>query len=202
MKQKGLFLEWLILFVAIPVVLWFDVLPVRPLWLLPIPLLYCLAVYKYKGMVEPEPAPREAYRNMLLRIGGAALCIALWVYAAFPERFLEIPRQYPTLWVLILLLYPLISALPQEFIYRHFYFQRYDGLFQSHNRLVWSSALTFSWLHVFYHNWIALALTALAGMVFAQSYQRTRSLKLVWLEHTLYGQLIFTLGLGRFFFHG
>jgi hypothetical protein len=38
-----------------------------------------------------------------------------------------------------------------------------------------------------------------AGLVLAMLYQRTRTLGPVWLEHTLYGAALFTLGLGSAF---
>ncbi len=40
------------------------------------------------------------------------------------------------------------------------------------------------------------------GWLFADTYRQSRSLWLVCLEHALYGDLIFTIGLGTFFYHG
>jgi len=40
------------------------------------------------------------------------------------------------------------------------------------------------------------------GWLFGGTYRRSRSLGLVCLEHALYGDLIFTVGLGQYFFHG
>jgi CAAX protease family protein len=44
-----------------------------------------------------------------------------------------------------------------------------------------------------------MALTQVGGWFFAQTYWRTQSMRLVCLEHTLYGSLIFSVGLGVFF---
>ena len=50
---------------------------------------------------------------------------------------------------------------------------------------------------------LALCLAQLAiPLSMAYRYERTRSLWAVCLEHTLYGWLVFTAGLGRFFFTG
>jgi uncharacterized protein len=38
-----------------------------------------------------------------------------------------------------------------------------------------------------------------SGLLFALRYAVTRSLRAVYLEHTLWGGLVFTVGLGRFF---
>ncbi|MEU4707697.1 hypothetical protein AB0G00_14815 [Nocardia salmonicida] len=40
------------------------------------------------------------------------------------------------------------------------------------------------------------------GVLFATRYQRTRSLLTTSVEHALYGILMFTIGLGDFFYHG
>jgi hypothetical protein len=45
-------------------------------------------------------------------------------------------------------------------------------------------------------------LTLIGGWFFAETYARTRSMRLVWLEHALYGCLVFTIGLGDYFYHG
>lgn len=62
-----------------------------------------------------------------------------------------------------------------------------------------ASALSFGVMHVIYGNVPAVVLSALAGWIFSGTYQRTRSLRLVWLEHSLYGIAAFTVGLGPFF---
>ena len=51
-------------------------------------------------------------------------------------------------------------------------------------------------------HWEAVALSLIGGLIFAYRFVKTRSLLAVWLEHALYGDLIFTSGLGRFFFTG
>jgi membrane protease YdiL (CAAX protease family) len=61
------------------------------------------------------------------------------------------------------------------------------------------SALIFAWMHLIFRNPLAVILTLVGGWFFAQTYARTRSLRLVCLEHALYGNLIFTIGLGEYF---
>jgi hypothetical protein len=102
-------------------------------------------------------------------------------------------------------LYPLFSALPQEIIYRLYFFEAYNGLFRNERRLRLVNALFFSWLHVFYHGWFAMAATLAAGLVFSRVFCASgvpgkRSLLPVAIEHALYGQILFTIGLGRYFY--
>jgi hypothetical protein len=62
-----------------------------------------------------------------------------------------------------------------------------------------ASALVFAWLHMIFRNHLAVILTLVGGWFFAQTCARTHSLRLVCLEHSLYGNLIFTIGLGNYF---
>ncbi|MEK8021825.1 MAG: hypothetical protein VSS75_033535 [Candidatus Parabeggiatoa sp.] len=48
-------------------------------------------------------------------------------------------------------------------------------------------------------NWIAIILSFISGLFFAQTYYKTRSALLVTIEHILYGNFLFTIGLGWFF---
>jgi membrane protease YdiL (CAAX protease family) len=120
---------------------------------------------------------------------------------AFPGLFLSLPEQHPKFWLAIMLLYPLLSVWPQEVIFRRFLFHRYEKLF-GERAIIAASALAFGFAHIIFLNWIALALTTVGGAMFARDYSRKRSLWLTCIEHALYGGLVFSLGLGRFFFTG
>ncbi len=49
---------------------------------------------------------------------------------------------------------------------------------------------------------LTIVLAAAVGALIAFRYTRTRSFLAAWTEHALYGQLVFTVGLGRYFFTG
>jgi membrane protease YdiL (CAAX protease family) len=112
------------------------------------------------------------------------------------------PRQSLGVWLLILLLYPLLAAYPQEIIFRGFFFQRYGTLFSNQWILILVNGICFGWAHVMYANWIAPVLSTLGGMLFAYRYLKTGSLLIVGIEHGLWGNYLFTLGLGWFFYSG
>jgi uncharacterized protein len=44
--------------------------------------------------------------------------------------------------------------------------------------------------------------TAIGGALFLQTYLASRSMLLATLEHAAYGMVAFTLGFGRFLYHG
>lgn len=137
---------------------------------------------------------------ILLAVGVVALPALAWVLV--PEHFFFLPRHRPVLFVVIVLVYPIFSVLPQEILWRTFFFTRYRSILRNPLAIILASAITFAWLHILFMNWVAIALTFAGGLIFAWRYHRTRSLPFVCLEHTLWGTLIFATGLGKFFIHG
>lgn len=160
--------------------------------------------------LTPGFQPRELVRGPVLRegrliLGFALVSVAITFTLALtlvPERFLELPRQRPELWLRIMLLYPLFSAIPQEIIYRALFFRRYGELFPNDRVAVGVNGLAFGLAHLFYLNPVAIGLTAISGLIFAWAYLRQGSFLLVVVLHALAGQIMFTSGLGIYFFHG
>jgi membrane protease YdiL (CAAX protease family) len=141
---------------------------------------------------------RELRRIGFQLLVGAAL-LAAWVLAVHPERLFQLPLRQPRAWALFVGLYPLLSVLPQELVFRAFFFQRYGALWSGTAGPVLASALVFGLAHIFYGHWLSVGLATAGGLLFSWTFARTGSLVLVVLEHSAYGVLVFTLGLGRFF---
>ncbi len=157
-------------------------------------------------MLATNPSPRELARRhqtgaVLRRFLILGALLTLFVRFAMPAEFLYLPRHHPALWLAIMLLYPLLSVWPQEVIFRRFFFTRYQNIFGKAGPVA-TSALAFGFAHIIFLNWVAVAMTLAGGAIFAADYNRTRSLGLACLEHSLYGCLIFTIGLGRYFYTG
>ena len=113
-----------------------------------------------------------------------------------------LPRHDERLWIVILCFYPFVSALPQEIVFRALFFGRYGGLFPGPRVAIAANAGAFSLAHLFYWNWPAVILTLFGGALFAWAYREKKSFLFAWLMHALAGQIVFTTGLGIFFFHG
>ncbi len=144
-------------------------------------------------------------RNMipvLLRFGLGTAVLCVFILLLKPEIFLSLPRERPELYARLMLLYPLFSAVPQEFIFCSYFFVRFAPLFPGKSQIVWVSAVVFAYAHVLYINPVAPVLGLVAGYIFASTFQRTKSLALVSIEHALYGNMIFTVGLGLYFYSG
>jgi membrane protease YdiL (CAAX protease family) len=119
-----------------------------------------------------------------------------------PERLFHLLRRAPLLWAAVMVLYPVVSAYAQELFYRAFFFQRYRRLLGRGSAAVVVSALLFGFAHIVFGRWIAVALSAAGGVLFARTYLSSSSLALATIEHALYGDFLFTIGLGEFFYHG
>ncbi|MGB0629610.1 MAG: CPBP family intramembrane glutamic endopeptidase [Alphaproteobacteria bacterium] len=142
---------------------------------------------------------REQYDIVALLCGAITFALA---YLMVPERILSFPRHSPDRFLLVIALYPFLSVLGQEIAYRLLFFERYGGLFQNRTVAIVASALVFAAAHAFYQNWVAAILSFGGGLVFAWSYVRTSSFLLLWILHSLVGQILFASGLGVYFYHG
>ncbi|MDX2175891.1 MAG: CPBP family glutamic-type intramembrane protease [Candidatus Sumerlaeia bacterium] len=145
----------------------------------------------------------RAYRRRLAgRTALVAAGIAVVVALDPGLDFFGFPRERPALWALVMCLYPLLSVYPQELLLRAFHFERYAGLVARPAAFLALNAVVFGWIHIVFWNPFAVLLSIPAGWLLADTYSRTRSLGAVCVEHAVYGNLVFTLGLGRYFFHG
>lgn len=102
---------------------------------------------------------------------------------------------------LVWALYPLLSALPQELIFRPLFFHRYGTLFPNQRVGLLVNAAVFSFAHLMYWSWIVAILTFAGGLVFALTYVR-RGFPSVWAFHAIAGNVLFTMGMGAYFYAG
>jgi uncharacterized protein len=201
--RKGLlWAEWLILFWVYPGIVAMDWLVGSRFLLFAVPVGYALVVYALGGCgaILEGPFRRQHWFPLAGRIAGVA--VFLLVYAALLHRdsFFILPRERPQLWLMIVMLYPLVSAFPQEFLYRSFYFRRYRAILPLGLKGILINAAAFGFLHIIYDNVPAVLLSFAAGIVFASVYLKTGKLTIPWIEHALYGLMVFTFGLGLLFY--
>jgi hypothetical protein len=133
-------------------------------------------------------------RALFVSVGLLVLAVA-----TAPRSLFAFPRHRTSVWLLVMVLYPL-SAWAQEIVFRTFFFHRYGHLFATARRRILASGLIFGWAHVVVNDLAAIPLAAIAGLLFASTYERSRSTLLVSLEHALYGDVVFTVGLGSLFY--
>jgi len=196
--------ELLILSILIPSVIFFFKLAAYILFILWAILVYTILVYRYVGSRQ-EIVVKFDLRTVVVvvcRWVVATIILLILVYQVFPDKLFIIQENNPGLIWKILIFYPVFSALPQEFIFCKFFFHRYRCFFGDGVLMVAMSAFAFCVAHILFLNWVAPILGLMAGILFANTYMKTRSLAMVALEHSLYGNALFALGLGWYFWGG
>ena len=198
--------ELLGIFVIIPVIIYlFLPLPILPiLWM--ISFLSLWAIFKDKTFDRDSlwraSALKQNYKSMLKQFIIIAAVMTALIYLFIPDHLFSLIKKDPLLWVFIMILYPIISVYPQELLYRTFFFHRYKVLFRKKWQMITVNALLFRYMHIIFQNLISVGLTVLWGLLFSSLYERTRSTIFVSVTHALYGDLIFTVGLGTYFYAG
>ena len=103
-------------------------------------------------------------------------------------------------WLLVVVLYPLFSVLPQEVIFRVFFLRRYKNFLKEKKLLKYLiNSIVFSFGHIVFNNFHAVLITFLVSPVFTYAYEK-KSFSTCLILHSFGGQIIFTMGLGKFFF--
>lgn len=207
LRVFSLALEFSFVFLGLPLLIYYRVLPN-----LPIPYLVVAGLASF-FLLRHDPT-FDSHRlfvwhdlrgNLLPLILRDAVFLALLgigVRFFAPELLFSFVKRAPAFWAVVMLLYPLLSVYPQELLYRAFFFHRYQPLFGSGWAMLLASALAFGFVHIIFGNWLAVGLCVIGGLLFSLTYQRSGSLLLTCIDHALFGNFIFTIGLGRFFYHG
>ncbi len=141
-------------------------------------------------------------KPILIRWVICSFLMLVFTYYYDPDKLFYIPREKPQLILFLAVFYPIFSALPQEFIFCTFFFERYKPFFPNNTARVYASAIVFAYAHVLFINPVAPVLSFIAGLIFAGTFARTKSLALVTIEHSLYGLVLFIVGLGWYFWGG
>ncbi len=205
----ALIIEFFALYLLLPVVLYY-ILP--PRGILPVLWVAGLAAWfllrrsapscRKGGAPDGRSTIRREIPHILLRLVVVAFVLALALWLHHPDWVFRFPRLWPGRWLLVMLLYPLISVLPQGLLYRKLFERRYAGLFSSPRMSWFIGALVFAFAHLPFGNLWAIGFPFFGGLLFLRTYRRTGSLALSCLEHGLYGDLLFTVGWGIYLFHG
>ena len=142
---------------------------------------------------------RAELSKILIMFGISAIVMLALIWIIDSSKMFLLLRTNPLLLLMISVFYPLFSVIPQGLAYRSMFFHRYGDLFPGNALKIISSAAVFAFAHILYKNWMVLALSFLAGLIFGYRYYKTKSLAISVLEHAMYGVWLFACGLGYFF---
>lgn len=196
-------MELCFLYIATPLILFTPF----PKWIKAIYFILSLSYTIYVGIVKEKirfkRVKTKVYRKLFSIIGLRTLFIAsvtaAFIYFYDNEAFFNVILNKPMLWLTFSLVYILASVIPQELIYREFFMKRYSSLIHNKTMLMLVNALLFSFAHIWFKSWIVLGFTFVGGIMFFLTYQRSKSLFVVILEHSIYGIWLYTVGYGELF---
>ncbi|MBO9491863.1 CPBP family intramembrane metalloprotease [Endozoicomonas sp. G2_1] len=201
MWNKALVAELFFLFLLMPITL---LLPIAIIWqvlAVAAAAFYVLYVMKGQGLLIKARLLsanwRELPNRVLLRFSLFIAISTALMTTLMPEKLFYAVLGNPTLWLAISAFYIIFSVYPQELLYRLFFFHRYQPLFSDKRFLLFFNAIIFCYAHLVYLDTLVFALTFVGGVIFANTYQRTKSVMFTSVEHALYGWWLYTLGLGE-----
>ena len=204
MLFRRLWLEFAFLYLGVPMVLAFALPPSAMFSVLGVATIVGLVLlhrtqgFDWRDLIAGT-IPWKAIAVGALVTAVVAVSLTLWL---FPQNLFFLPRRAPSIWLMIMVLYPLVSALPQELVFRPLFFRRYGRLFPGRGLSLAVNAMVFALAHIMYRDPLVFAMTAVGGWVFAWVYAVRGSFLGAVLLHAIAGCLIFTSGLGVLFYSG
>ncbi|MGV6812138.1 MAG: CPBP family glutamic-type intramembrane protease [Brevirhabdus sp.] len=141
------------------------------------------------------------------RVGVVALATFVTALAVMlmtrPDGLFILLRDRPHIMLMIAFFYPLVSALPQELVYRPLFFERYGPILPRRlPRAIWLNAVLFSFAHLMYWSWIVAVITLFGGLLFAAVYKKYGNFPEAVILHSLAGIILFAMGMGAYFYSG
>jgi membrane protease YdiL (CAAX protease family) len=205
-RQAWLWIELLCVYIAVPLLMYERILPNWPIPFLLLVLVWALVVLRHDTAFDQKLLMQRAGvgagpRTVLPRDIPLLLLLGLAVWLAAPKLLFSLIKNAPGIWLLVMILYPVFSVYPQELLYRAYFFHRYKPLFGNGAGMIAASAILFGFVHIIFGSWISIALTVIGGVLFGLTYRKSGSLLLTCLEHALFGDFIFTIGIGHYFYH-
>jgi membrane protease YdiL (CAAX protease family) len=196
-------IEFFFIFILLPLFFFYKILPsvfVLPtLWIFSFYVIFLLRNENNKALFDKFDF--KDFLSVIKRFIIFSIAIFLFTYIFYEDKLFNFFYQKPNIYILVMILYPLLSVIPQELIFRKFFLFRYEYIFTP-KALILLNAAVFGFIHIIFSNYIALLFSFIGGLLFIKTYINSKSLSLVCIEHALYGDLIFTVGLGEFFYHG
>ncbi|ATC94287.1 CPBP family intramembrane glutamic endopeptidase [Pseudoalteromonas tunicata] len=197
--------ELIAVFIVLPLI---GYLMKDQLKLLLIPTLLLLTVWccflllkdpKFKRFRLTNVAQLSVAKKRILTFFSAGVVFSCAFYALLnQEKWFQLPLESPLNWLMLIVFYPLVSVMPQELIYRTYFFHRYKKIIPDKRWRILLSASTFSLAHIIYDNWVAVLLSFAGGLMFAYTYAHSRSTFACVVEHSIWGLWLFSLGLGQY----
>ncbi len=197
-----LYIEMFLLFVGIPASFLLPMSPYIKLGIGIVGVIYLLWISIKKEKIPFKSLFKDRgvdWKSIMLRFIIISAGSFLFKYYFEREDVFNVVQNNWKIWLIFMGVYIVFSVLPQEFIYRTFFFKRYEKLVQSKWGFILLNALLFSFAHIWFRSLVVLSFTFIGGILFALTYRKSRSFVAVCVEHTIYGNWLYTVGFGETF---
>lgn len=162
-------------------------------------LLWLTGGFDWRGLVRGwSRLPWREILGMIL-ITTAIGAAILWFVR--PGAIFHMARERPGFMLVIWVLYPILSALPQELIFRPLFFHRYGAILPAGRAAIALNAGVFAFAHLMYWSLVVTVLTFVGGWVFARAYLKF-GFPAAWVLHAVAGNALFAVGMGVYFYSG
>jgi len=197
-------IEFVLLFFGVPLLILADPEFIHPSQLI-IPLLLIIFLilrfttdFRFRDLIFFRVSKKHLLKTGIIVL---SCCLLMLIYVILfePDRMFDLVRGNFLVWLLLCTFYPVFSAYGQEIIYRTFLFKRYKGLFTQKWVMILASGLSFSFVHIVYYSPLSIILTFIGGLYLAREYSQTKSVLFTAILHGILGIVVFTVGLGEYF---
>jgi hypothetical protein len=184
------------------------VLPLPVLWLASGLCLYLLWQRKERlGQVAARtkgdyPDRQGVLGELVMSIAVCTLLLLVLYPLISNEQMFRFPRERPLVWVIVLVLYPLLSVVPQGIVFRRWFLARYHSCLGNGWLMILVGAVCFGFSHILFGNFVAPLVTFVGGLLFMRTFLRTGSGWLADLQHAVLGDVAFTIGYGQWLYSG
>lgn len=193
--------ELVLLFVLVPVALALPISAYIKLGLVLVALAYVFRITRMQSLVSRKELinfpKKSSWTIVFLRFIVIVAVTTIYLYLKNPENLFIVIRKSPLMWLGVSFFYSVFSVYPQEFLYRTFFFSRYELLLKNRKAFILLNAILFSMAHLVFDNALVLVITFIGGIGFALTYAKTKSLMFTSIEHAIYGAWLFTVGMGE-----
>jgi hypothetical protein len=207
MKNVWLRVEFAAIFVIAPIMM---AVFLPPTWLFPIlfgvtavgfVLLHFTIGFVWRSLSERADEVDLILCALFIAATAVTCFVVMWLFQR--DMMFVLVRERPIVLVFIIVLYPVLSALPQELVYRVLYFERYaDILPKDIKSNLMLNASLFGLAHLMYWHAIPILMTFFGGLVFAYSYKMKLNFLEAWFLHSVAGIILFVFGMGAYFYSG
>ncbi len=203
--KKRLLVEFIIIYILLPSAIIFTntiILKSKIIVFSSLFLVFFISIYLLKS------TPNFSFKNLKKKVDWNFCLIFSFIFMVSgflyttifdSELLFSLPRDFFFIWLLVLIVYPILSVVPQEIIFRVLFFERYACLFKNLSLCLIFNSLIFAYIHLVFENFHAFFITVITSPIFAYAYLK-KSFKTCLLIHTIGGQLVFTYGLGKYFY--